>query len=295
MTKLKKKIDESVLVLRKKTKFFDFLQFYILRTVSYKKIFFVKNDLCDRTRRYDWNLSWFLLLTLRFLIRHPGDKIEEGHLFEWIESVRRTKTSMIINHEHTSFPRHLYDLVFFFENMISHTWELIVFRIKIEELRSSTEEIFKWKLKMIHRRKKKSWIERTWNIEYRSAEEWHQFLVFQNWIESSWISNCNWLSDDRSNISSVLCCTIHAELNHSFFQLQMMMKMIMHIIVENGLIYFYGVAFRNALKSWRATRKPFVLYEKWSSLRKKKRVISTKSFRFILSILRRRFFYDDYT
>ena len=33
----------------------------------------------------------------------------------------------------------------------------------------------------------------------------------------------------------------NAELNHSFFQLQMMMKMIMNKIVENGLIFLKGV------------------------------------------------------
>ena len=119
-----------------------------------------------------------------------------------------------------------------FECTISHTWDLINFRIELKELRLSTKEIFKWKLKNDSQRKKS-----------RELNEigMRQILVFQIWIESSWISKCNWLSDERSNISIVSCCTIRAELNHSFFQLQMMMKMIMNNVVENGLTFLKGV------------------------------------------------------
>ena len=41
-----------------------------------------------------------------------------------------------------------------FRYTISHTWELIVFRIELEELRSSTEEISRWKLESTSLQKK---------------------------------------------------------------------------------------------------------------------------------------------
>ena len=118
----------------------------------FSKRTFTKNNLYNRTLSYDWNLTWFLLLILRFLICYPGDNTEEERLFEWIERARLMKSVKMLHHEHVSFPINLYDGVFF-ENTISHVWGLKVFRIEHEERHSSTEEIFKWKLKMIHRRK----------------------------------------------------------------------------------------------------------------------------------------------
>ena len=158
------------------------------------------------------------ITVLSIFIRHSGDKTEEEQLFEWIERARHSKTSKITNHEHASFPRNLYDWVFFL--------------IRFLTLRSSTEEISRWKLKVLHRGKKKAWIERNWNIECRFSENNAIFsiskfgLKFLNLkLQSS--------NDERSNINSDLCCTIHVQINHLFYQLQMMMKMTIRAIVVN--------------------------------------------------------------
>ena len=146
----------------------------------------MKNDLYDRTRSYAWNLAWFLLLILRFLIRHPGDKIEEEHLFAWNESARHSKTSMIINHEHTSFPRHLYDWVFFFLKIRSLTRDAL--KSSESKLKNFGHRLKKfpdenWSVIHHGEKEKKSWIERNSNIECRFSEGWHKKLVFQFWIE----------------------------------------------------------------------------------------------------------------
>ena len=122
----------------------------------------------------------------------------------------------------------------FFEKTISHTWDLLIF---LKDLRSSTEEIFKWKLKNYSSKKKvANWTKLKYWMSLRRGIQ--QISVFQKWIECSWISNCNSLNDERSNISIVFCCTFHVELNHSFYQIQMIMKMIMNAFVENGLFFF---------------------------------------------------------
>ena len=77
-----------------------------------------------------------------------------------------------------------------FRYTISHTWELIVFRIELEELRSLTEEISRWKPESTSSRKKiVNWTKlKYWMTLLRDMTP--NFSISNlNW--SSWISNCN--------------------------------------------------------------------------------------------------------
>ena len=136
-------------------------------------------------------LTWFLLLIVTFLIRYRGDKIEEKQLFNELKEYdirRHSRWKKMNMHRFLE----IFAIESSFECTIFHTWALLIFRIELEQLRSSTEEIFRWISKTIHRgEKKRSWIERNWNIEYHFSKEWHQIWENQIWIESSWISNCN--------------------------------------------------------------------------------------------------------
>ena len=227
----------------------------------------MKINLCDDIRTYDWNLTWFISPIVIFLIRNQRGKAEEQQLLNGLK-------------EH-DFRRHqdekkwvLYDWVFFWMCDLSYVSS---YNLSIaHRLKKFPDEYWKW----IKKKRKVNWTELKYWISLRRG-------MTPNFS----FSNLNWkfldlklrsLSDERSNISIVLCCTFHVEINHSFYQLQMMMKMIMNAIVENGSIFFKGVC--------SGTRKK--VKERWNSdsyslknehlYGKKKRVVSSKNLRFIL-------------
>ena len=154
---------------------------------------------------------------------HPEDKIEEERFREWT-TTRLTKTPKMTNHGHTSFPRNLHDWFFF-------------------EIRSLTREIFQLLisdfLNFAHRQKELLEIElsitTSWigNIEYHIVKEQKNDSV---WTLNREILNFRFLSlnDERSNRNMDLNWTIHVEMNHSYYHLEMMMIM-KNLTFENAL------------------------------------------------------------
>ena len=169
-----------------------------------------------------------------FLIRHPEDKTEEERFREWTTRARQTKTPKMTNHGYTSFSRNLHDSVFFFfsiyalSNVRFSRFQNRTCRTSLIDRRSC-----RWKL-ISNSCVTKSIV--NWSIEYRIVKEQNNDSV---WNLNREILSFRFLSlnDYGTNRNINLNWTIHVEINHSCYQLEMMMT-VNSMDLENAFTNF---------------------------------------------------------
>ena len=248
------------------------------------------NDWYDDTRKLRLKFDMISITDREFLIRYRGDKIEEDQLFEWIETVRYTKiVKMKKMNMHRFLESSRLSLLLNVRSLTRELWHFS--ESKLENVAHRLEVNFQMKTEewFIPRKNKSRELKRNWNIECRFSEgmTWNFSISNLNW--SSWISTATikWWT---FKYQYPLILHFTRRLNHSFYQLQMMMNMIMHIIVEDGLIYCFERGRVERVKKLKSDET--VIRTLWImiiSTKKKKRVICTKSFGLMLSIIRKRF------